>query len=54
MFQKSCLGLQGYVDADMAEDIDGRKSITGYVYTLGGTTVSYVSRMQKIIVFFYY
>ncbi|KAL2465919.1 Retrovirus-related Pol polyprotein from transposon TNT 1-94 [Abeliophyllum distichum] len=29
-------GMKGFLDADMAGDIDGRKSTTGYVYTLGG------------------
>ncbi|XP_068655774.1 secreted RxLR effector protein 161-like [Aristolochia californica] len=36
-------------DADMAEDIDGRKSTTGYVYTLASTIVSWISKFQKII-----
>ena len=39
-FRKSNLSLQGYVDVDMVRDIDSRKSIIGYVYTLGGTIVS--------------
>ena len=33
----------------MARDVDGRKSATGYVYTLGGTTISWVSKVQKIV-----
>ncbi|KAL2491705.1 Uncharacterized protein Adt_27333 [Abeliophyllum distichum] len=33
-FKKSSLGLQGFVNVDMDEDIDGRKSTTRY--TLGG------------------
>lgn len=48
-FKKSDLGLQGYVDADMAGDIDGRKSTTEYVYSLGGMAVSWVSKVQRII-----
>ena len=48
-FKKSDLGLEGFVDADMAGDVDGRKSTTGYVYTLGGTVVSWVSKLQKIV-----
>ena len=48
-FRKSDLELQGFVDADMAGDVDGRKSTTGYVYTLGGTAVSWVSKLQKIV-----
>ncbi|PON33692.1 hypothetical protein PanWU01x14_350640, partial [Parasponia andersonii] len=48
-FKKSDMGLQGYVDADMAGDVDGRKSTTGYVFTLGGTAVGWVSKLQKIV-----
>ena len=48
-FKQSDLGLRGYVDVDMAEDVDGRKSTTVYVYTLGGTTISWVSKLQKIV-----
>ena len=44
-FKQSDLGLQGYVDANMVGDADGRKSITRYVYTLGGTTISWVSKL---------
>ncbi|KAE8692624.1 Retrovirus-related Pol polyprotein from transposon TNT 1-94 [Hibiscus syriacus] len=41
--------LTGYVDADLAGNVDIRRSTTGYVYTLGGTTVSWVSQLQKIV-----
>ena len=41
--------LQGYVDADFAGDIDSRKSTTGFVFTLGGTAISWVSNLQKIV-----
>ncbi|KAE8705011.1 Cytochrome P450 84A1 [Hibiscus syriacus] len=41
--------LTGYVDADLAGNIDIRRSTTGYVYTLGGTAVSWVSQLQKIV-----
>ncbi|KAL5836024.1 hypothetical protein ACOSQ4_015521 [Xanthoceras sorbifolium] len=41
--------LTGYVDADLAGNVDIRKSTTGYVYTLGGTAVSWVSQLQKIV-----
>ncbi|KAE8674463.1 CC-NBS-LRR class disease resistance protein [Hibiscus syriacus] len=39
----------GYVDADLAGNVDIRRSTTGYVYTLGGTAVSWVSQLQKIV-----
>ncbi len=41
--------LHGFVDSDMAGDIDGRKSTTGYVFTLGSAAVSWVSKLQKIV-----
>jgi hypothetical protein len=39
--------LQGYVDSDMAGDKDSRRSTTGYVFTIGGTTVSWISKTAK-------
>ena len=41
--------LQGYVDTDLASDIDSRKSTTRFVFTLGGTTISWASNLQKIV-----
>ncbi|KAE8676962.1 cytochrome P450 71A9-like [Hibiscus syriacus] len=41
--------LTGYVDDDLAGNVDIRRSTTGYVYTLGGTAVSCVSQLQKIV-----
>ena len=41
--------LQGYVDVDFARDIDSRKSTTGFVFTLGGTTISWASNLQNIV-----
>ena len=49
MFQEVRLGITGYVDANMAGDVDDRKSTTGYVYTLGGTSINWVSKLQKIV-----
>ena len=48
-FKPSNLGLQGYMDVDMAGHVDGRKSTTRYVYTLGGMAISWVSELQKIV-----
>ena len=39
-FIGASLKLQGYVDADLASDIDSRNSIIGFVFTLGCTTIS--------------
>jgi hypothetical protein len=41
--------LQGYVDSDMTDDKDIRRSTTGYVFTIGGTIVSWISKLQKVV-----
>ena len=48
-YGKSDLQLQGYCDADMAGDLDTRKSTSGYVFTIAGGAVSWCSRFQKIV-----
>ena len=37
------------MDADLAGDVDSRKSTTGFVYTLEGIAVCWTSRLQKIV-----
>ena len=37
------------VDADLAGNVDIRRNTIGYVYTLGGTAVSWDSQLQKIV-----
>ena len=37
------------VGADSAGNVDIRRSTIGYVYTLGGTAVSWGSQLQKIV-----
>jgi hypothetical protein len=46
---KDAKSLIGYVDADYGQDLDGRKSTTGYVFTLGGGCISWRSTLQKCI-----
>jgi hypothetical protein len=41
--------LHGYVDSDIAGDKDSRRSTTRYVFTLGGTTVSWILKLQKFV-----
>lgn len=41
--------LQGYVDVDHAGEADHRRSTSGYVFTVGKTAVSWVSKLQKIV-----
>ena len=37
------------MDADLGGDVDSRKSTSGYIYTIGGTVVSWISRLQKCV-----
>ena len=39
-FGGSTTNLQGYVDSNLVEDIDTRRSTTGYVFTIGGAAMS--------------
>jgi len=51
-FTSASLKLQGYVDADLAGDIDSRKSTNASVFTLGGIAISWVLNLQKIVALF--
>jgi hypothetical protein len=44
-FGDSDIVLQGYVDSDMEGDKDSRRSTTWYVFTIGGTTVSWILKL---------
>jgi hypothetical protein len=48
-FGGSDIVLQGYVYSDMAGDKYSRISTTWYVFTIGGTTVSWISKLQKVV-----
>ena len=48
-FGGSSTVLQGYVDSDMAGDKDSRRSTIGYVFTVGGIAVSWISKLQKVV-----
>ena len=41
--------LRGYCDSDYAADVDGRRSISGVVFTLGGNTISWKSSLQDVV-----
>jgi hypothetical protein len=45
----TALTLVGYTDADWANDINDRRSISGHVFILGGTATSWSVRKQQII-----
>ena len=48
-FGSSNTVLQGYVDVDMTGDKDSRRSTTGYVFTVDGTTISWISKLQQVV-----
>jgi len=41
--------LEGYIDANMVGDVDTRNSTTDYLYTFARATISWVSRLQKVV-----
>lgn len=41
--------LEGYTDADMAGDLDSRKSTSSYIFTLAGGAVSWQSKLRKCV-----
>jgi hypothetical protein len=43
------LEIKGYSDADYAGDKDDRKSMTGYVFTLVGGDILWISCKQSIV-----
>lgn len=42
-------GLSGYVDADYSGDIDKRRSLTGYLFTLYGSVISWKANLQSVM-----
>ena len=41
--------LKGYIDADIAGDLDSRKSTSSYLFTFVGGAISWQSKLQKCI-----
>jgi hypothetical protein len=41
--------LQGYVDSNMTYDKDSRRRTIGYVFTIVGTIVSWILKLQKVV-----
>jgi hypothetical protein len=39
----------GYVDSDYAGDLDKRRSLTGFVFTLSGCAISWKATLQSIV-----
>ena len=41
--------LEGFCDSDYAANLDNRKSQSGYIFTLFGTTISWKSNLQSVV-----
>ena len=48
-FGKGKVTLKGFVDADLGGDVHSTKSTSQYIYTIGGTKVSWMSNLQKCV-----
>jgi hypothetical protein len=48
-FGASDIVLHGYVDLDMAGDKYSKMSTMWYVFIVGGTTISCLSKLQKVV-----
>ncbi|KAE8715745.1 hypothetical protein F3Y22_tig00110160pilonHSYRG00324 [Hibiscus syriacus] len=46
---KQSNGSLGYVDSDYAGDLDNRRSMTGYIFTLGGGPICWKSTVQSVV-----
>lgn len=42
--------MVGYVNSNYVRDLDKRRSITGYLFNLGGTTISWKPTLQSTVV----
>ena len=47
--QESEFNVAGYSDSDFGGELDRRRSTTGYVFTVGGNTVSWKSWLQQVV-----
>ena len=45
----NCTSVVGFVDSDYAGDIDKRRSLTGYLFTLSGSAISWKSTLQSTV-----
>ena len=48
-FGGSNIFLQGYVDSDMVGDKYSKRRTTWYVFTIGGTIISWISKLQNVV-----
>ena len=43
------MDIHGFFDADWAEDLDRRRSTSGYVFNLFGGAISWMSKGQAVV-----
>jgi hypothetical protein len=48
-FGRAAKGLIGYVDSDFIADLDKRRSLIGYVFTIGSCAVSWKATLQPVV-----
>ncbi|KAJ9551763.1 hypothetical protein OSB04_015808 [Centaurea solstitialis] len=48
-FGRNSSGVLGYTDSDYGKDVDNRRSITGYVFTLDGCAISWRAHLQPTV-----
>ena len=49
MYKRSdSLYIEGYSHSDFTEDVDDRKSASGYIFTLAGAAISWKSSKQTV------
>ena len=48
-FSRTRDGVAGYVDSDYVGDLDKRRSLTGYVFTIGGCAISWKATLQSTV-----
>ena len=41
--------IEGFCDSDYSTNLDKRRSVTGYVFKVGGNTVSWRSTLQHVV-----
>jgi hypothetical protein len=48
-YTSSCELVRGYVDSDFVGDLGKRRSTSGYVFTLAGGAISWMSKLHNIV-----
>jgi phosphopantetheinyl transferase (holo-ACP synthase) len=49
VYKRKQFKLVGYCDSDLAGELPGRKSTSGYAFLLGGACIAWSSRLQSVV-----